>query len=546
MHGAWRQARVGDTPAQVLKEFKLGQLQPFSPTRLARFPISSRGDWVVLQPQPPWVAEAQMLTMYPPAQSRVTLYDGTGAVRTLALNDFSAQLHGYGRLSWTLGTEVAASTPLLLKFEPVADVATPVAFALETPSDYRQNDAQWLMLATACLTVMLAMALMALCFALILRDITFAWYAGYLICYAFIQGIQTGFVFHPINWQWLSPLTLPVQMAAMTLSVLFAVAFMIRFCNLTRYARWPAAVIKLLAAGMVVATLLGVCQIAALERIGQHLMSPLIVAGALSMLVAGTVAGLRGSRYAWFFLGGWSPLLVITAMGAAQMSGALPTLVWAKDGGLVAGALEALVLSVGLADRALMMRREGEQVRQLADRDALTQVLNRRAWNEATIAAITASRERAIALLFLDLDHFKTLNDCQGHAAGDQALVAVADALRAELRPADLLGRYGGEEFVVMLDGTADLQALQIATRLCRCIHQLQIPVDGSVTMLTASIGVAIRSTDDTLETLVARADHAMYEAKVSGRNRVRIHQTPGSQPSPRSVATPVRDIAKL
>jgi diguanylate cyclase (GGDEF)-like protein len=131
---------------------------------------------------------------------------------------------------------------------------------------------------------------------------------------------------------------------------------------------------------------------------------------------------------------------------------------------------------------------------------------------------------RPIALLFLDLDHFKLLNDYQGHNTGDRALVAVAKSLLAELRPGDLLGRYGGEEFVALLDGASAQQAMQVATRLCRRVHRLEIPVNKNAQLLSISIGVAMRQDGDDVESLVERADQAMYDAKLNGRNRVSLY----------------------
>jgi diguanylate cyclase (GGDEF)-like protein len=210
-------------------------------------------------------------------------------------------------------------------------------------------------------------------------------------------------------------------------------------------------------------------------------------------------------------------------MTSAQATGALPNLDWLNDASIAMGAFEAIVLSLGLADRALTMRRDRDTVRVLADRDALTNLLNRRAWTEASnhMLAEGAGAGQPIALLFLDLDHFKMLNDRQGHAAGDRALVAVAEVLSNELRPNDLLGRYGGEEFVAMLYGVNQEQAVHVATRLCRRVHRLEIPVDQKNLLLSVSIGLAMRSRGDTLETLIERADQAMYYVKLNGRNQV-------------------------
>jgi len=178
-------------------------------------------------------------------------------------------------------------------------------------------------------------------------------------------------------------------------------------------------------------------------------------------------------------------------------------------------------------------------VQELADNDALTNVLNRRAWAESVSRLLGSGTTQPVALLFLDLDHFKVLNDRRGHAAGDRALVAVADALRHELRPHDLLGRYGGEEFVAMLYGVEQVQAMQVATRLCRRVHRLDIPVNDDGLVLSVSIGIAMRVLEDNVESLVERADHAMYRAKLAGRNRARLDEkleTPTRRSWPRAV----------
>ncbi|HET6432408.1 diguanylate cyclase [Dyella sp.] len=544
MSGAWRDVRDGDTPAQVLAEYRQNALQRFDPDLLRRFPHGPLGTWIVLAPQPPWVEEARVLSVYPPPVGTVTLYDQNGPKVSLALDDFRAAVHGHGRLAFLLRTEVPASAPILLKFEPSARAAAPVAFRLQNWSHYLQRDSHWLVFATASLTVLLAMALMTLCFSVLLRDVTFAWYAGYVLCYALMQGIQTGFVYHPLEMDWLSGLSTTVNTAAVALSVAFASMFMIRFCELQRYAPLLRVPVLALAVGMVAVVLMRCSQWPPLENVGQLLVNPLLTLGTVLLLVASVLAAARGSRHAWFFLAGWTPLLALTAMRSAQISGALAALDWLNDAGLVVGAFEAIVLSFGLADRALMIRRDRDEVRVLADRDSLTQVFNRRAWSEAAIQAMS-DPARPQSLLFLDLDYFKRLNDRLGHAAGDHALVAVADALRQELRPVDLLGRYGGEEFVALLDGAGEAESMQIATRLCRRVNRLEIPVDGENLMLSVSIGVGIRRSDDSIDSLIARADQAMYAAKLAGRNRVCLEPRPGqpeAPPRPGSVArTPRR-----
>jgi len=522
LHGAWREAARGDTPAAILKAFRDGALKPFNPSLLQRFPRDTLGSWVVLEPARPEGGQELVLSIYPAPMGSITLYGDNGPPRTLALDDFTAPLHGHGRLAFRLDAGSGAK-PLLLKFEPSDMLAAPERFELQNFEDYLHSDSDWLAFATACFAVMVSMALMALCFAIMLRDMTFAWYTGYMLCYVLVQSIQTGFLFHPLGFSWFAGSELLVGSSAVALSVSFAALFINRFCDLQRHA--PALRVPIVALGlaMPLIVILRCSQIAPLVLMAQTLVNPVLIIGAFLLLLAAIVAAVRGSRQAWFFLVGWTPLLVLTAMTSAQETGALSSLDWLNDASIAMGAFEAIVLSLGLADRALTMRRDRDSVRVLADRDALTNLLNRRAWTEAAnnMLADATAKSLPIALLFLDLDHFKVLNDRQGHAAGDRALVTVAEVLSTELRPDDLLGRYGGEEFVAMLHGTNQEQAVQVATRLCRRVHRLEIAVDQQELLLSVSIGLAMRSMGDTLETLIERADQAMYYVKLHGRNQV-------------------------
>jgi diguanylate cyclase (GGDEF)-like protein len=273
--------------------------------------------------------------------------------------------------------------------------------------------------------------------------------------------------------------------------------------------------------GMMAIVTMRVVEVPYLRETAQALLNPWLALCSILTLLAAVVSAIRGSRTAWFFLAGWAPLLVLTALASAQVGGALPHVDWLNEACIVAGALQSVVLSVGLADRALTMRHDRDRARALADRDALTGLLNRRAWTEAAEKRLLASGLHKYVLLFLDLDNFKKLNDHYGHAAGDHALLAVAKALRDELRPEDLFGRYGGEEFVALLDGIERSSAMHIAARLCRRVDALDIPVDDKGLLLTVSIGAAQQRMDDSVASLVRRADTAMYAAKARGRNRV-------------------------
>jgi diguanylate cyclase (GGDEF)-like protein len=128
------------------------------------------------------------------------------------------------------------------------------------------------------------------------------------------------------------------------------------------------------------------------------------------------------------------------------------------------------------------------------------------------------------AVIFLDLDGFKRVNDSLGHAAGDELLIAVAERLREDLRPRDTAARFAGDEFVIIAENVVSLdQARQLAIRLGRSIEQ-PFEVDGRSIAITVSIGVAMtEELDAYAEDVVRSADAAMYEAKAEGRNRVAV-----------------------
>ena len=190
-----------------------------------------------------------------------------------------------------------------------------------------------------------------------------------------------------------------------------------------------------------------------------------------------------------------------------------------------------------------------EEAQRLARIDALTGLLNRRALATLVHTEIARSARYAVPFSFvlLDVDHFKSVNDERGHAAGDAVLAAIGRLLPASSRPTDYVGRWGGEEFVVALSHTSQSGALIAAERLRAAVEGLVVPDGhGGHIPVTASFGVACLVADDTLESLVERADRAMYAAKVGGRNRVVVAAS-DLEPvrlSPDSVGDPLEDSA--
>jgi diguanylate cyclase (GGDEF)-like protein len=170
-----------------------------------------------------------------------------------------------------------------------------------------------------------------------------------------------------------------------------------------------------------------------------------------------------------------------------------------------------------------------ERIRAAATTDGLTKVANRRTFDESLAKAISAANTRAVpfALVLIDLDHFKKLNDRHGHLVGDDVLRGVAAALRTTCREGDLAARYGGEEFAAILSPAGPEDAMVVAERIRLAISDAETPVP-----VTASLGVALgplHGSDPT--TIIGAADAALYVSKEAGRNRVSMAHVDGRVP---------------
>jgi len=179
----------------------------------------------------------------------------------------------------------------------------------------------------------------------------------------------------------------------------------------------------------------------------------------------------------------------------------------------------------------LVVARLFEALHRLSQRDGLTGLLNRRAMQEALELQWRRSRRggEVFAVMMLDIDHFKAVNDRHGHAMGDQALKHVSALLQNEMRDVDRLARFGGEEFLVLLPGLSQNNALAVAERVCRRVASTPLApmAPGAAPIaLSISIGVAQwNGESEELSRLLVRADAALYQAKQGGRDRVAVAQ---------------------
>ncbi len=229
-------------------------------------------------------------------------------------------------------------------------------------------------------------------------------------------------------------------------------------------------------------------------------------------------AGITSAEGLWHFsvLAPWYATRWAAALWTVLGLLLIAAVVWLRTRTL---RLRARHLQSRVDEQTVMLRQANEQLERLSLADPLTGVANRRAFDRALGEAWkrAARHDHSLAILLRDLDHFKDLNDSQGHTAGDECLRAVANTLENAIRGNgdDLVARWGGEEFVVLLGATDAVSALAIALRIRTGVETLGV---------TASLGVAIRADDPNPAALIDRADRALYAAKRAGRNRVHLN----------------------
>jgi diguanylate cyclase (GGDEF)-like protein len=229
----------------------------------------------------------------------------------------------------------------------------------------------------------------------------------------------------------------------------------------------------------------------------------------------------------------WATFLVAAAAVGAVVAGAL-----LEPAG---ESLQAMVVNRGMtivviAGVAFLVNRVTWSERQLvhsATTDPLTGIFNR----GHLMALLARELQRAeryktcIALLMLDIDHFKHINDTYGHPAGDAAIKAMTGAATRHLRPTDVIGRFGGEEFVVLLPHTEEPGAIAVAERIRAAVAALSVPAGDHSVHFTVSIGIASHTSRATVSQLLECVDKALYAAKAGGRDQVCVGRLaePGS-----------------
>lgn len=260
-------------------------------------------------------------------------------------------------------------------------------------------------------------------------------------------------------------------------------------------------------------------------------LKPAGTAAATMMLVTFSVSISllrKGNPLAKFFLIGHSFFVIFNTMAVLFYKGLIEPNYIASHGVGIGIALEAVMLAFIISYRIKILediRASQDELKKQAATDPLTRLYNRRYFFSESdyLLQVAKTNQQPLSVLAIDIDHFKQVNDTHGHAIGDQAIVKLAKTLKAQCRSKDLLARFGGEEFVMLLPEVNLEQALVCAERVREAVQAQSIDGnDGKPLNLTVSIGVAeVDLPNETIETVLNRADKALYEAKNRGRNRV-------------------------
>jgi diguanylate cyclase (GGDEF)-like protein len=482
-----------------------------------RLAMPEGGGWWRIDPAS--ADRGRMLLVYHPYSARVSVRLPP-AYRAETHTIFESELdpaHSRRALAFPL----AAPGPVYIG---IHDARYPLQVAILPAGGFAAADRTHTQVLFTSIGVLVGVSLVALVFWLVLRDRMHLWYAACMATQMLYLLCSNGEAYSMPGLRLLGRFGAPGVWFVATLSTIVAVNFLLAFAELRT--RVPRLSRLLLLVGAWLPGLLLVLLVLPwpadkgwFPGIGNLL---LLLANVVA-IVALALAWRRGGRHAGQMLLAWVPLVLMSTARAVQLSIGAPLSPWLEYGMSLVLAYAAVVLMLGLADRMQAFRSERDRARQDAQHDPLSGAYNRVGIMQRLQHAVAEARaeSRQLAVLFLDIDHFKQINDTHGHALGDACIRHLAWLVQEELMPGESFGRLGGEEFMLVLPGVNSRHARDAAERLRRKVEERCAVLDDVRVGMTVSIGSAEHSPPETPEALVKRADAAMYAAKEAGRNRV-------------------------
>jgi diguanylate cyclase (GGDEF)-like protein len=359
-----------------------------------------------------------------------------------------------------------------------------------------------------------------------LKDTSYLFYVLYVLFFFFFQLNEDGFA-SQFLWPgspWLANRASPIFLGGTLFSIL----------GFTRIFTSTRANAPLLDKAFPVAMGASVALAAASVLLDYRMLitigTSLVFVAAVLVAVAGILALKKGYGPARYFLAAWSVLIATAVIGNSEVGGWISFDFYSVHAVKLGVAIELVLLSLALADRINAMKLERRLLAELATVDTKTKVSNYRHFDTVLQQEIRRSirYRRPLSLIMLDIDDFKRINDEYGHKAGDDVLLATAAVLMDNCRDVDVVARFGGDEFVVMLPETDLDSGKETASKLRNLLEGIRVSYEGTELAITVSLGVAnLPIHAHERNALVGAADKALYLAKEGGKNRVCVMDAP-------------------
>ena len=422
----------------------------------------------------------------------------------------------------------SAARALYLRIDATGGDSRGVSLSTSTLREVLERGAGRARMINLAIGALLSMAVAALLIWCILADRLFLLYSTFVFLQAVYIGFLSGQAFDWPILSFMEPLASFAWNVPVSLSGAVACLFTREIADLQAFAPRAYRAFGWIAAAFIVVTAANMAKLIGFGVLVNALGNLVFLGASVFTLWVSCVSWRRGNRAAGWFLIAWTLLAGFTITAALRF---LATRSEDSDSWLYYYALPlsmvaaAVLIALGVADRLSQQRAALSEAERRAQTDPLTGVLNRRSLIEHLDAACARAKARSlpISVLFIDLDHFKLINDSFGHQAGDACLRAIIAPIQAELRQSDVVGRYGGEEFVVILSSADAAAAEPVAQRILQRVANIKVPGFGEPLRLTCSIGLAASDLVGAWgEELIARADAAVYAAKRAGRNQLK------------------------
>jgi len=414
-------------------------------------------------------------------------------------------------------------SPIQVEFDPSPLPLWRPLVRLGQPATVQRQDTFRFSMRVASVAVMLALVMSSMLTFLSTRERAFLSYAVSSALFALWMALLSGLWAYPRPWLPLGEaslrlvVALPTALIGMTVRMLVHQSAPAALARPLRHAaKWLMWLLFALAATALFSPEAWIPAMSMLDEASFYALCLLLT------LLASFIVW-RGER------GGITTVACVVPfvlLGVWELCAPQALAIWKVEAMMLCGCWLAITSSMSLTLRMGSLRRQRDEMRALAQTDALTGLHNRRAAMETLAEAVNQAQrqDHALTVGFLDIDHFKSINDRFGHETGDQVLQHFARALRTVFRDQDYVARMGGEEFLVLLPGVEPRHAAQRIQSLAPLLSGIAAALDRSDLHVTVSAGVAARRAGETdASALLQRADAAMYAAKHGGRDRVEV-----------------------